>query len=285
MKKRIRLYILTFALVAGITSGVFYALPPATWPIFQHYYSKQIKLEANSILAEARQNSERATDDYRKSYVFSALAEAKSLAGNAAAAHQSFLQARQTAGQIKDIPTLVGDLKDLAQALRESGNVAEARQTLRDAAHTAGTIASVPPKDWELRRDYELQHIGEVQAQAGDLADAQNTADEIHDSRTKSLVLTIIAERQVEMGKLTEANRTIQNADSHDKAIVLSEIADAQIKAGKAEEARQTILDALHTATLITRAGAQALAWAAIADSQARAGNISGALQTRPVAC
>jgi tetratricopeptide (TPR) repeat protein len=183
-----------------------------------------------------------------------------------------------------------------------------AASTSRDACHKAPTRACLldealtralsvgPSAPWATL----LGNIAETQAAAGDVQTALRVVQLIPSGQTSRVTaLRSIASAQARLGSTTEAKETFIQArqladdltDQLSRAEMLHSVAKAEAEAGMAAEANSTFEESLRLAAALEISADRctvslapetrlAVLLAALAEQQARAGSISGALQT-----
>jgi hypothetical protein len=189
---------------------------------------------------------------------------------------------------------VASSLRELAESQAKAGQADAAQATFASALAAAQTISN------EWARSRALGEIAESQAKAGDFSGALAAAQAIGGEGARDRALGAIAESQAKAGQTDAARATLALAsaqaigDEGARARALGAIAESQAKAGQADAARATFASALAAAQTISNewypAGAlrelaesqakgyRARALGEIAESQAKAGDFSGAL-------
>lgn len=198
----------------------------------------------------------------------------------------------------------------LALALIDTGHKPKAEDAALKALEAARRIES------ESKKDDMLVNAAWAQAVTGDIAGARKQADGFTREKHRNGLLSLIAQAQLNAGDITGARTTadsitIQEGQSDSdvwafgmlfngiavdsfmvlktllfeskmplKAVVTTRIGAAQFRAGDADEARQSFLAAMQYAGMARSIGDRVRSVSNIALARARAGDLSGAIES-----
>lgn len=227
------------------------------------------------------------------------IAFAQAVAGDFATARSTFRQAlRAVRWQWYRYVSILPDLLS-APGTRDSAEwTFTTIATLQaKAGDTQGALVTAEGIRFRFRT-HALTKIALVQAARGDTPGARETlqralesAEAVQDEpQVQSYALLSVGRAQRKVGEQARARLTLQRAIqaatridyAHSKAVAIAEIGEAQAESGDAANARLTLTLALQAADAL-RGHPGGLWWDAlgkIAQSQARAGDIEGALRT-----
>jgi hypothetical protein len=221
----------------------------------------------------AKSATEHADDDYKRYSVESDIAGVQAEAGDIAAA-------QATAGQIKDAVYRGFALHAIAEVQLKAGDIAGVRKTISLAQNTAALIMS--GKNAKLADKEGAQAtIAKMQADAGDIAEAQKSAELIADASAKSRAQIAIAEAQIKAGDIAGAQTTILIAQKVADLITGAYYKNAaQLLIAQAQANAGNIAGAKNTLDLISDVASKITVEGAIAVAQAKAGDVAGAQAT-----
>jgi tetratricopeptide (TPR) repeat protein len=197
-------------------------------------------------------------------------------------------EAAKVAGTIDDPDLSAHKLGEIAKAQLKAGLFTEATTTIDLAVQTAKSIAKN-----SYRRDDAFETIVQVQAQAGKLADAMETAKSIENRHVQAAAFGAIAIAEGNAGRLDDALRRVQAIeDLPDRALIIRRVAWELRASAVARGEDDKIVAALQTVLAVEQRYPPPIfmtgvphpsefipALAIIAQAQARAGKVADAMR------
>ena len=222
----------------------------------------------------AKATVEQISEERDKALAYRDIASAQAKAGDVAGA-------KATAEQISDENARVGPYCRIAEAQAQAGDRAGARQTLEKAKVIAEQISK------ERDKASAYQDIAEAQAKAGDVAGAKATAEQISDENARVWPYCCIAEAQAQAGDTAGAltkpwkrprpwrSRSARRTPGWGPTAASPKPKPRQ---GSTAGVRQTLEKAKAMAEQISEGETKASACRYIAEAQAKAGDVTGAI-------
>ena len=199
------------------------------------------RLAADGKADEALDITDIMTSEARKAEALADIALARARRNDWVGADYTFEQARQAAVAVENDAEKVRTLTEIADRQHMARNAIGTARTL-DLAQA--TLEEMGP---DGERDMLWAEIARVQARAGLVGEAFQTAQKIREERWQRWALAGIAKAQAESGDVQTANSTIgmipdsTGEEDYDKTFALSIVAQEQSNAGAFHEAIETV--------------------------------------------
>lgn len=220
------------------------------------------------------------------------IAQALARAGHADAALEvanKITDPRKKADAYHAVAVAAADLRDLARAKDIARSIAVDHTRWQAEAHIAGTLAAAGKTaqaktvaqaiDDPCLRSYAYRKVSEAQARKGEISAARATASRIHDPAFESDAYYAIARAQLEAGLPREALAAAVLITGEKKLKIYLLLADAYARSGNTRSYAKCVGLAKEAMPSLCAEDRPA-GWRAIAETQARAGHLSGAAAT-----